>query len=123
MRLRHIESTTSKPAEATPTPAADPAQESRDYEAAINALRGGKHTDAALSFKLFIKNWPKSGFLPGAHFWLGASLIQARDFDGAREAYAKMASTWPDDVLAPMRCWGRPMPSRNWATPKRPVQY
>lgn len=100
-RLRYIESTTSKPADTTQAPVADPAQESRDYEAAIKTLRSGKHVDAAQGFKLFIKNWPKSGFLPGAHFWLGASLIQARDFDGAREAYAKMASTWPDDVLAP----------------------
>ena len=100
-RLRHLESAVSKPAEVAQAPAADPAQESRDYEAAINALRGGKHVDAAIAFKLFIKNWPKSGFLPGANFWLGASLIQVRDFDGAREAYAKMALTWPDDVLAP----------------------
>ena len=101
-RLRRLETATSKPAEPVPqTPVLDPAQESRDYEAAINALRGGKHVEAAVAFKLFIKNWPKSGFLPGAHFWLGASLIQARDFEGAREAYSKMASTWPEDVLAP----------------------
>jgi len=112
-RLRRIESTVAQlqqnvtqlqSAPATPAkvepPPVDPAQESRDYEAAINALRGGKHVDAALGFKLFIKNWPKSGFLPGANFWLGASLIQSRDFEGARDAYAKVAATWPEDVLA-----------------------
>lgn len=79
----------------------DPAQESRDYEAAINALRGGKQVDAAIGFKQFIKNYPKSGFLPGANFWLGASLVKAHDFEGARDAYTKVANTWPDDILAP----------------------
>ncbi|MBK9220415.1 MAG: hypothetical protein RJA63_970 [Pseudomonadota bacterium] len=110
-RLRRVESTVTQlqqtlsqaqaqPVKAEPPPV-DPAQESRDYEAAINALRAGKHVDAALGFKLFIKNWPKSGFLPGANFWLGASLMQANDLDGARDTYAKVAATWPEDVLAP----------------------
>lgn len=79
----------------------DPAQETRDYEAAINLLRGGKHAEAAAGFKQFIKNWPKSGFLPGAHFWLAASLMQGRDYAGAKESYAKVAATWPEDSLAP----------------------
>lgn len=112
-RLRRVESTvsqlqqnitqlqaTAQPAKVEPPPV-DPAQESRDYEAAINALRTGKHIDAAWGFKQFIKNWPKSGFQPGANFWLGASLMQANDFEGARDAYAKVAATWPEDILAP----------------------
>lgn len=111
-RLRRVESTVAQlqqnvtqlqaapqPAKVEPPPL-DPAQESRDYEASINALRGGKHVDAALGFKQFIKTWPKSGFLPGANFWLGASLMQSRDLEGARDAYAKVAATWPEDVLA-----------------------
>jgi len=85
----------------TQSASSDPAQESRDYEAAINALRGGKQVDAANGFKQFIKNYPKSGFLPGANFWLGASLVKAHDFEGARDAYTKVANTWPDDILAP----------------------
>lgn len=80
---------------------ADPAQEARDYEAAINTLRGGKHVDAIFAFKQFIQNWPKSTFQPGAHFWAASALLQARDFEGAKTYYAKLASQWPEDPLAP----------------------
>ena len=110
-RLRKIEALMAQLAQAQTAPAAaqsapaeakaDPAQEARDYEAAINTLRGGKHVDAVAAFKQFIKAWPKSAFQPGAHFWAAAALAQARDFDGAKEYYAKVASIWPDDTLAP----------------------
>lgn len=81
--------------------AADPAQESRDYETAINLLRNNKHVDAAFGFKQFIKNWPKSAYLPGAHFWLATSLSRARDQEGAKENYSRVYSVWPEDSLAP----------------------
>jgi tol-pal system protein YbgF len=108
-RLRKLESAaTASPAQAGQSgpaaqgnTAADPAQETRDYEAAINLLRGGKHVDAAFGFKQFIKNWPKSAFMPGAHFWLAASLLQARDFEGAKENYNRVYAIWPEDTLAP----------------------
>lgn len=94
----------SAPAAAASAPAdskADPAQEARDYEAAINTLRSNKHVDAIFAFKQFIKNWPKSSFQPGAHFWAAAALLQARDSEGAKEYYSKLVSTWPNDMLAP----------------------
>lgn len=111
-RLRKLETLLSQqaqpaaPGTAQSAPAAselkaDPAQEARDYEAAINTLRGGKHVDAIFAFKQFIKSWPKSSFQPGAHFWAASALLQARDFEGAKEYYARLVSTWPDDSLAP----------------------
>lgn len=84
-----------------PEPAVDPAQESRDYEAAVNALRGGKYVDASVSFRQFIKNWPKSAFQPSAHYWAAASLFQARDVETASDYYNKVVTNWPDDALAP----------------------
>ena len=109
-RIRKLETLLAQQAQA-PAPAAtqsapteakaDPAQEARDYEAAINLLRGNKHVDAIFAFKQFIKAWPKSSFQPGAHFWTAAALLQARDFAGAREYYAKVVSLWPDESLAP----------------------
>jgi tol-pal system protein YbgF len=107
-RLRKIETLLAQqaqaPAVAQSAPAEtrlDPAQEARDYEAAINLLRGNKHVDAIFAFKQFIKAWPKSSFLPGAHFWAASALAQARDFEGAKEYYAKLVSIWPEDSLAP----------------------
>lgn len=81
--------------------AVDPAQEARDYEAAINLLRNGKNADAVAAFKQFIKAWPKSAFQPGAHFWAAAALMQARDYAGAKDYYARVVNNWPDDSLTP----------------------
>lgn len=107
-RLRKIEALvaqltqTQGTAQSAPTEQrSDPAQEAKDYEAAINMLRAGKHVDAASAFKQFIRAWPKSAFQPGAHFWAASALSQARDFDGAKDYYAKVVSIWPDDSLAP----------------------
>lgn len=86
-----------RPAEPPP----DPAQESRDYEAAVNALRNGKHVDALVGFRQFIKTWPKSNYLPSAHFWAASAAVQARDLDTATELYNKFIATWPDDAFVP----------------------
>jgi tol-pal system protein YbgF len=83
------------------TPALDPAQETRDYEAAVNLLRSGKYVDASVAFRQFIKNWPKSSFQPGANYWAASALFQARDVETASEYYGKVVNTWPDDALAP----------------------
>jgi tol-pal system protein YbgF len=108
-RLRKVEGTVpgggasaSAPlAAGTGTPALDPAQETRDYEAAVNLLRSGKYVDASVAFRQFIKNWPKSSFQPGAHYWAASALFQARDVGTASDYYGKVVNTWPDDVLAP----------------------
>ncbi|GAA5164256.1 tol-pal system protein YbgF [Viridibacterium curvum] len=82
-------------------PVLDPANEPKDYEAAVGFLRAGKHVDAAFAFRQFIKNWPKSSFIPSAHYWAGTALVQARDFEGAVAYFDKVANNWPDDMLAP----------------------
>ena len=100
-RLRKLEAT---PAADAPQPApvaADPAAESRDYEAALTLLRGGKYKDAASGFTSFIKNYPNSSFQPNAHFWAASALYQQKDNVAAAEHYAKVASQWPDDSRAP----------------------
>jgi tol-pal system protein YbgF len=110
-RLRKVETTiadlnqkmaSGAVAPATPaTPQVDPAQEARDYDAAVSALRAGKYVDASVAFRQFIKNYPKSNSLPGAHYWAASALFQARDVETAADYYGKVVSTWPDDVLAP----------------------
>lgn len=79
----------------------DPAAESRDYEAALTLLRGGKHREAASGFIAFTKAYPNSSFLPSAHFWAASALYQLKDATGAAEHYAKVANQWPDDSRAP----------------------
>ncbi|HEX5125464.1 MAG TPA: YbgF trimerization domain-containing protein, partial [Rhodocyclaceae bacterium] len=96
-RLRKVEGSmaqaAAKPSEPPPP---DAAAESRDYEAALNALRGGKFVDAAVGFKSFIKTYPKSTFQASANFWAGSAYSQAHDFGSASDFYNKVVSTWPD---------------------------
>ncbi len=104
-RLRKFEATAvAQPAtsDANATqPAVDPANETRDYEAALNLLKGGKNKEAATAFQAFIKDYPKSSFLPSAHFWAASALYQARDVNEASKLFTKVVDGWPDDARAP----------------------
>ena len=102
-RLRKVEPQTAAEAPAAPAApvAADPASESRDYEAALTQLRAGKFREAATGFVAFTKAYPNSSFQPNAHFWAASALYQLKDNVGAAEHYAKVASQWPDDTRAP----------------------
>jgi len=99
-RLRKLESVAvaqSQPA----APEADPANETRDYEAALNQLKAGQNKEAAAAFQSFITAYPKSSFLPSAHFWAASALYQAKDLPGASKLFTKVAESWPDDARAP----------------------
>jgi tol-pal system protein YbgF len=101
-RLRKLEpqaGAEAKPAEAKP--AVDPAAETRDYEAALNLFKAGKHKDAQNAFLSFIKTYPASPFLPSAHYWAGSAHYQLGEYKKAMELFAKLPATWPDDAKAP----------------------
>ncbi|RLJ68471.1 tol-pal system protein YbgF [Sulfurisoma sediminicola] len=103
-RLRKLEpGTEAKPAPdaKTTTAAADPAAETRDYEAALGAFRSAKYKDALALLSAFIKNYPKSAFQPSAHYWAASSHYQLKDYARAAELFGTVASTWPDDTKAP----------------------
>jgi tol-pal system protein YbgF len=101
-RLRKLEpqaGAEGKPADAKP--AVDPAAETRDYEAALNLFKSGKHKDALAAFLAFIKAYPASPFLPSAHYWAGSAHYQLGEYKKAIDLFAKLAATWPDDAKAP----------------------
>jgi tol-pal system protein YbgF len=100
-RLRKLESSGEKPDEAAAPPAADPQAESRDYEAALTSLKGGKYKEAVASFLAFIKAYPNSSLLPSAHFWTGYGYAHNREPQKAAEMYGKLVATWPKDARAP----------------------
>ena len=98
-RLRKLEQA---PAEARPEPAkADPAQETRDYEAALAGLKSAKFKEAAASFLAFIKTYPNGSLAASAHYWGAYAHAQAKDHTGAAELFGKFAAGWPDDDRAP----------------------
>lgn len=82
-------------------PAADPANEARDYEAALNLIRGGKFREAAQGFEAFIRNYPASSFQPAAHYWMASAHFQLREFNRASDLYILITTRYPDDVKAP----------------------
>jgi tol-pal system protein YbgF len=98
-RLRALEA--SPAADATATPAADPAAEAREYDAALNLLKGGKFADAHSAFEAFITAWPQSSFQPAAHYWAASSSFQAKNYPRAAELYQTLHAQWPSDVRAP----------------------
>lgn len=98
-RLRKLEQ---PPADAKPdVPKADPAQETRDYEAALAGLKAAKFKEAAAAFLAFIKTYPNSSLAASAHYWGGYAHAQARDHAAAAELFGKFAATWPNDDRAP----------------------
>lgn len=98
-RLRKLEQ---PPAEAKPdAPKVDPAQETRDYEAALAGLKAAKFKEAAAAFLAFIKTYPNSSLAASAHYWGGYAHAQARDHAAAAELFGKFAATWPNDDRAP----------------------
>lgn len=98
-RLRKLEPA---PADAkTEPPKADPALETRDYEAALAGLKAAKFKEAAASFVAFIKTYPNSSLAASAHYWGAYASAQTKDHAGAAELFGKFAAGWPKDERAP----------------------
>jgi len=102
-RLRKLETA---PAEAkssgtTALPAIDPADETRGYEAALGLFKIAKYHEALAAFENFIKTYPKSAVLPGAHYWAASAHLQLREFGKAAEMFAQLYQGWPNDAKAP----------------------
>jgi tol-pal system protein YbgF len=102
-RLRKLETaaTPTADAKADAAPKIDPAQEARDYEAALAAFKAGKYKDAVGGFQAFISAHPSSALLPNAYYWTASSNYQLKDYRKAVEMFAKVAATWPNDPKAP----------------------
>lgn len=80
---------------------ADPATESRDYEAALNLLKEGKQREALAALQTFVVQHPSGTYTPGAHFWAGNAALQLKDAGAAVGHFQAVLAQWPDDALAP----------------------
>lgn len=102
-RLRKLEAppVETKVEARTETPKVDPAQETRDYEAALAGLKASRFKEAGASFLAFIKAYPNSSLIASAHYWGAYAHAQAKDHAGAAELFGKFAAGWPNDDRAP----------------------
>lgn len=79
---------------------ADPA-EKRDFEAALDVFRGGKFADAGQAFTGFIRQNPRSGYVPSARFWLGNAQYATRDYKEAIANFKALLAAAPQHGRAP----------------------
>ncbi|MDF2414593.1 tol-pal system protein YbgF [Aeromonas sp. 1HA1] len=90
------------PAPATPAAGAAPAavanysanlDENQAYDTAVNMVLKDKNYDKAIpAFEGFIKQYPSSGYVPNAHYWLGQLLFNKGDRTGAAAQFSTVAN-------------------------------
>ncbi|MBV7430144.1 tol-pal system protein YbgF [Acidovorax sp. sif0715] len=79
---------------------ADPA-EKKDFEAALSVFRSGKFSDASSAFAAFVRQYPRSGFVPSARFWLGNAQYATREYKEAINNFKLMLADAPSHARAP----------------------
>lgn len=79
---------------------ADPA-EKRDFEAALATFREGKFAEAGTAFGGFVRQYPQSGYVPSARFWLGNAQYATRDYKEAIGSFKALLAAAPDHARAP----------------------
>jgi len=79
---------------------ADPA-EKRDFEAALAVFRSGKFPDASAAFAAFVRQYPRSGFVPSARFWLGNAQYATREYKESINNFKLMLADAPTHARAP----------------------
>lgn len=79
---------------------ADPA-EKRDFEAALAVFRSGKFAESITAFAAFVRQYPRSGYLPSARFWLGNSQYAQREYKDAIGNFKQLLADAPGHARAP----------------------
>ncbi len=83
------------------TSSADPALESGDYEAALNAFKSHNYANAIKGFKGFLKTYPDSTLAPNAQYWIGYSYYALKDYKTALAQQQKLIAAYPASPKIP----------------------
>jgi tol-pal system protein YbgF len=95
---------TTASANATPprTPTRDDqAREIKAYDAASNLFRRNDFPSAADAFRAFVKDFPASPLASNAHYWIGISYANMRDYRAALAAQEELLAKYPQSAKAP----------------------
>ncbi|RMG90126.1 MAG: tol-pal system protein YbgF [Candidatus Dadabacteria bacterium] len=65
------------------------------YDRAYALYKEGKHAEAREAFQRFIELYPKTDLTDNAHFWIGESYYDQREFEKAILAYDKVVQEFP----------------------------
>lgn len=79
----------------------DPAMESSDYEAALNAFKARDYNRAIAGFRTFLKNYPDSALAANAQYWIGYSYYSLKDYKSAIAQQQKLIAMYPANAKVP----------------------
>ena len=67
------------------------------YDKAVNLILKEKRYEQAIpAFRMFLQNFPNSGYASNAHYWLGQLLFNKQDWAGASEQFKSLVNNYPD---------------------------
>lgn len=75
--------------------------EQRSFDAALARFREGKFAEAEAAFAAFVRQYPRSGYLPSARFWLGNAQYANRDYKEAINNFKALLASAPSHARAP----------------------
>lgn len=83
------------------TPSADAADAVGDYNVSVQLYRQNRWALAAESFRKFLKDYPNHEKTPFAQLFLGLTLVNQADFQGAREILRGFVKSYPQNTNLP----------------------
>ena len=80
---------------------AAPADKIAKYDTAYNAFKGKKYKESREKFEQFIKDFPNDKLSENAHFWIGETYYNEKDYEGAILSYETLLKKYPKSDKAP----------------------
>jgi tol-pal system protein YbgF len=74
------------------------AQGKFEYDVAFGFMKNKQLEDAALAFKAFLNEYPKSALVVNGYYWLGQIYYNQINLDEARKAFSIVINQYPDHV-------------------------
>lgn len=69
------------------------------YDSAVNLiLKDKKYEQAIPQFQSFLTQFPKSDYVPNAHYWLGLLLFNKQEWKTSEEHFNQVVSFYPDSA-------------------------
>lgn len=95
-----LEAPAAEKAESQQEPIQLPEDPQQAYQKAYDALQAGLYDDAIQAFSAFLKAHPQSEQAVSAWYWLGEAYYVKRDLIGARQAFEKVVTSFPNHPKA-----------------------
>jgi tol-pal system protein YbgF len=78
-----------------PAATLNPADERKDYDAALEILKQGRYNEASAAFQGFLQKYPGSSYADNAQYWLGEVFYVTRQFPQALAEFEKVPGNYP----------------------------